>query len=403
MGLMVIGGTEIAVFFVLGLAKKCQKDRAALRRTYYQISPSLDMKRWLSFWKSGQLIRETKLRFWLASYQESVSRNQAAQRQEKRISRPHAKEESIARSKGENTSLYRSGTGITLCDCLDAGHDANTVIDSLYQENHDMFRHSGFPPRPLGATLPDNLRCRRFVPSKQVIKILLHSHKQKTFYDLVNFTSAEKLLQDKLQKDQFDLRKPECTCPRPAKGSGKRWLCSNDRENGGKEACKAFGLDATGAVDQYGCRLFTFLLVNPLTMRGIPIAHMHCGRISSSDIKEFALFIKKLVSTWGMEWLVVDKDLPEAQGIIDFDKDVHIFVCYFHVKEAIHRWLVTSKNQVPAHLREIVKQAVSQLHFIAEQDKYCAARDRILGEAMAKAWHRLLKYKANPDELLPSS
>eukprot|EP00808_Paulinella_micropora_P025065 g68732.t1 len=187
-----------------------------------------------------------------------------------------------------------------------------------------MFRHSGFPPRLLGATLPDNLRCRRFVPSKQVIKMILHSHKQKTFYDLEDFTSAEKLLQDELQKDQFDLRKPECTCPRPAKGSGKRWFCSNDRcvtlrciwmapwqidflrahsENGGKEACKAFGLDATGAVDQYGCRLFTFLLVNPLTMRGIPIAHMYCGRISSSDIKEFALFIKKLVSTWGMEWL----------------------------------------------------------------------------------------------------
>eukprot|EP00808_Paulinella_micropora_P006861 g61418.t1 len=106
-------------------------------------------------------------------------------------------------------------------DCLDAGHDVNTVIDSLYQENHDMFRHSGFPPRPLGATLPDNLR-------------------RKHFYDLEDFTSAEKLLQDKLQKDQFDLRKPECTGPRPAKGSGKRWFCSNDRCGLGGKRNKRF-------------------------------------------------------------------------------------------------------------------------------------------------------------------
>eukprot|EP00808_Paulinella_micropora_P009125 g83119.t1 len=91
--------------------------------------------------------------------------------------------------------------------------------------------------------------------------------------------------------------------------------------------------------------------------------------------KRVSTLYQETCTNMGMEWLVVDKDLPEAQGIIDFDKDVHIFVCYFHVKEAIHRWLVASKNQVPAHLHEIVKQAVSQLDFIAGQDKYCAATD----------------------------
>jgi hypothetical protein len=63
-------------------------------------------------------------------------------------------------------------------------------------------------------------------------------------------------------------------------------------------AFATFFLDGTGQVNEYGYPLVTVMIVNPATMRGIPIAHLIAGRVSAADLEFLLAFVYQQRQNW---------------------------------------------------------------------------------------------------------
>ena len=130
------------------------------------------------------------------------------------------------------------------------------------------------------------------------------------------------------------------------------------------------------------------MVINPDTMRGIPIGHYLAARSTASDLKEALNFFKGKVPDWTPRLVIVDKDLTEHNGISMFATQwgiqLIIFLCYFHVKQAIDRWMKLSVNHVPVLLRDTVQSSVAAMHFANTEAEFTTLKSEFLSWADVK-------------------
>ena len=141
-------------------------------------------------------------------------------------------------------------------------------------------------------------------------------------------------------------------------------------------------IDATGQLNAYGYPLHTAMVINPLTMRGIPIVHMLAARSSAKDLTDMLAYVKAKVPTWNPKLVIIDKDLSEYNGINEFackfNVSLIIFLCYFHVKQAIERWMKLAVNKVPVMFRDTVHSSIAAMHFAATEAEFYKLKDQFL-------------------------
>ena len=134
-------------------------------------------------------------------------------------------------------------------------------------------------------------------------------------------------------------------------------------------------LDATGQTNQYGYSLFTLMLVHPLTRRGCPIAHCISASKDSSVIYQFLIFVHKNISNLHIEQILIDKDEAELKGIRRFGDEnykIDIFLCFFHVMQAVDRWLSKSNNKVSNEITLMVKTTMQKCHYAKTEHAFNA-------------------------------
>jgi hypothetical protein len=157
-----------------------------------------------------------------------------------------------------------------------------------------------------------------------------------------------------------------------------------------------FNIDGTGQVNQYGYQLVTLMLINPRTSRGIPVAHMLVGRLTARDLQDFLTFVKTIAPAWTPRLGVLDKDMTEYKGIQDFaddfDLDITLFVCFFHVLQAVQRWCKTSANGVPAGIVPAVMAAMSLMHYANTEADFMELRNTLLAFLVGQNATKLIFY-----------
>lgn len=126
-------------------------------------------------------------------------------------------------------------------------------------------------------------------------------------------------------------------------------------------------LDATGQVNQYGYLLYTFMVINPSTRRGCPIAHCISASKTADVTAEFLSFIKKNIAGFCMEQIIMDKDEACLNGVRKFEKaeglpPINIFLCYFHMLQAVRRWLRDGSHNVNAQTQRFVITSMQNCH-----------------------------------------
>ena len=135
-------------------------------------------------------------------------------------------------------------------------------------------------------------------------------------------------------------------------------------------------IDGTGQCNEYGYPLVTVMVINPMTMRGIPIAHMILGRCTEADLTDLLNMLLGIRPDWKPALFIIDKDLTEFAGIQTFLKKNgikgQVFICFFHTKQALLRWMSASKNGVSEEIRDQVMAGFSQLHFAKTKDEFMA-------------------------------
>jgi len=57
---------------------------------------------------------------------------------------------------------------------------------------------------------------------------------------------------------------------------------------------------------------------------------------------------------------------------------VLVLICFFHVKQAIVRWMKLSKNNVPEDLRDQVLSFVSTLHYASDDAEFQRVKKGVL-------------------------
>ena len=111
-----------------------------------------------------------------------------------------------------------------------------------------------------------------------------------------------------------------------------------------------------------------------MTSRGAPIAHMVVGRTTEQDLTDLLEFVLSVRPGWRPALVVIDKDLTEFNGIQTFltrhSNGGKVFICFFHVKQAILRWMTASKNMVGEDIRDQVMTAISQMHYAKSEVEF---------------------------------
>jgi len=158
------------------------------------------------------------------------------------------------------------------------------------------------PPRP-AACWEVAQDLARFFPSQAVLRKLQHLVRAGLRLDSEDEASVVKFLTTSPGMCHLPLRKAACAC---LQVDPRHPVCMNT-------ACVSFRvcfmsawqreffnrdhpfstilIDGTGQVNEYGYILFTAMVINPLTMRGIPISHMVLGRTTSQDVYDWLAFI----------------------------------------------------------------------------------------------------------------
>jgi hypothetical protein len=124
------------------------------------------------------------------------------------------------------------------------------------------------------------------------------------------------------------------------------------------------------------------MVINPTTMRGIPVSHLICAHLAQPNITFLLSFTKRQVPAWKPRLAIIDKDMSELNGIKEFANDVNltivIFICWFHVQQALGRWMTKSANSVPDDLADFVQMGFSKLHHAPTADDYLERRRLLL-------------------------
>jgi len=117
------------------------------------------------------------------------------------------------------------------------------------------------------------------------------------------------------------------------------------------------------------------MLVHPLTRRGCPIAHCISASKDSSVIYQFLIFVHKNISNLHIEQILIDKDEAELKGIRRFGDEnykIDIFLCFFHVMQAVDRWLSKSNNKVSNEITLMVKTTMQKCHYAKTEHAFNA-------------------------------
>ncbi|KAG9262254.1 hypothetical protein AMEX_G24009 [Astyanax mexicanus] len=112
-----------------------------------------------------------------------------------------------------------------------------------------------------------------------------------------------------------------------------------------QEQCKQFGssmifVDATyKGVTQYG---FTFyaVLVKTSEGKGVPVAFFVMSEESTSNIEICLRKLQEAANLFTPRCVMVDKDIKEINAIKAVFPHSAVLLCWFHVLQAVHRWLI---------------------------------------------------------------
>ncbi|XP_065144594.1 uncharacterized protein [Paramisgurnus dabryanus] len=118
-------------------------------------------------------------------------------------------------------------------------------------------------------------------------------------------------------------------------------------------------MDATHCVNQYGFPLFT-LIVRDSHGHGIPVAYMILGNEKQATIQ---LALEKLKPTFYIapRCFMVDKDQGEINAIRKVFKESDVLLCWYHVTQAVIRWLSRSESGVSGPEKADTRGQIMQL------------------------------------------
>jgi hypothetical protein len=265
-------------------------------------------------------------------------------------------------------------------ECLQADMSVDQIEQVLFTENYPQKHFISPPPRPPQCWRAPFTDLSRFCPSRAYIRFLEQKKKQCSRFDRVDQVSLSKKVAAASGLRSAPLRISECAC---AQADPIRPVCMSNTctpfrgmwmapwqyafFSNARHTYSTVFIDGTGQVNEYGYPLITAMVINPVTMRGIPIAHMVLGRSVAADLRDFLIFILAQRPSWKPQLFLIDKDLTEFNGINLFadasSLRVKLFICFFHVKQAIQRWMVLSKHGVPEDIRDQVLSSISLLHY----------------------------------------
>ena len=134
------------------------------------------------------------------------------------------------------------------------------------------------------------------------------------------------------------------------------------------------GCDATYKTMMWGLPFFLLCVVNAQG-EAYPAAYFWMSSETKEAIAEVLVLIKSLVPEWNPEVFIVDKSSAEMGAIKVVFPNVHIVLCDFHAKQAWHRWLTDTKNNV-GDLEER-RKAYKLLAAIADSTSIDAAEEAL--------------------------
>ncbi|XP_060720781.1 uncharacterized protein LOC132842132 [Tachysurus vachellii] len=135
------------------------------------------------------------------------------------------------------------------------------------------------------------------------------------------------------------------------------------RDNLHKYGREIVFMDATHGVNQYGFPLFT-LVVRDSHGHGIPVAYIILGNEKQDTLQ---LALEKLKPSFSVlpRCFMVDKDQAEINAIWRVFNESDILLCWYHVTQAVTRWLSRSESGVSgpekANSRADIMQFMSEL------------------------------------------
>ncbi|XP_049329099.1 uncharacterized protein LOC125790044 isoform X2 [Astyanax mexicanus] len=153
-------------------------------------------------------------------------------------------------------------------------------------------------------------------------------------------------------------------------------------------------MDATyKSITSYGYAFYALLLSNSIG-RGVPFAYFIVSEESAATL---SLCLEKLSSSnpgFYPRSVMVDKDLKELKAIAQVFPSAKVLICWFHVLQAVHRWLVKRDGgNLPVDQRNMVIQAMAAMkvclteeEFINTADVKCKELDSYLGSSHVTAY-----------------
>nr|XP_055034566.1 uncharacterized protein LOC129422578 isoform X1 [Misgurnus anguillicaudatus] len=146
-------------------------------------------------------------------------------------------------------------------------------------------------------------------------------------------------------------------------------------------------MDATyRGITSYGYAFYALLLSNSIG-RGVPFAYFIVSQESTATL---TLCLEKLSSCnpgFLPRSVMIDRDLKEHNAIRQIFPSAKIFLCWFHVLQAVHRWLVkrdggnlpASQRNMVIHAMVAMKGCLTEEDFIHTSATKCKELDSYLG------------------------
>lgn len=161
-------------------------------------------------------------------------------------------------------------------------------------------------------------------------------------------------------------------------------------------------LDATGTVCMYGYMLTTLLLVNPLTGRGVPVAHMLGGTGTADDTTTLLAFTQDTLHAHNVPIhfaiCIIDVDTSELAGVKAFSEAnvasgkpaTVVICCRFHVVQSLNRKMAQLK--ISDVTQSEVRSFFTDLHHDLVEANFVDSRDTLLQRLVLDKQHALVNY-----------
>lgn len=154
------------------------------------------------------------------------------------------------------------------------------------------------------------------------------------------------------------------------------WMRSFMKHMHQQKRLNAICIDATGQTNAYGFMLYAIIVPDANAGRGVPIAHMITSVDNHQTVRKMLDAVTQACGDYFKPKMVmIDKCDAESKGIREWDPEVEIVLCFFHVMQAWRRWLNRSNNGVKSMKADVImrfiramKNAVTPAAFYEEKE-----------------------------------